>query len=139
MLKRLLLGFLFGALATVPMTAEFLVARKRGLIDEVPPHKAIRSVTTGLHDPALTVVSGLSHVAVGGAAGAVYTAVLPRRMRGAVSGTLFGIGVWLAGYEAVMPAATDIRPAHRDRRDRAKTIFIAHLIYGATLGLLSKL
>lgn len=133
-LKDALLGSVVGAAATVPMTAEFLLARRAELIDEIPPHKALRSVTTNLREPRLSWLSGVTHLAVGAVAGAIYGATMPERARGPVSGTIFGIGVWLAGYEFAMPAATDIAPAHRDFTRRAATIFVAHLIYGASLG-----
>jgi uncharacterized membrane protein YfcA len=136
--KELLVGFIAGVIATAPMTVEFWLARRGKLIDEVPPHKAIRSVAPHLREPALSSVSAVAHMLVGGVAGAVYGAALPRRLRGALSGALFGIGVWVTGYELVMPAATNIKPAHRDRRERAGTIFVAHLIYGAVLGLLTR-
>jgi hypothetical protein len=38
------------------------------------------------------------------------------------------------GYEVVMPAATGMPKAHRDKRRRAVTILIAHIVYGAALG-----
>jgi hypothetical protein len=133
-LKDALPGFALGALATIPMTAEFLAARRARLIDEVPPHKAIRSVAGQLEEPTLSLVSGLAHLAVGGVAGAAYGVLLPQRLRGIISGTVFGLGVWATGYEFVMPAATDIAPAHRDRRSRAATVFVAHVIFGAVLG-----
>jgi hypothetical protein len=133
-------GFVVGAVATIPMTVEFVLARRARLLDEIPPHKAIRSVVPGLKEPGRSVTSGFAHLLVGGGAGAVYGAVMPQRLRGWATGLAFGIVVWAIGYEAVMPAATDIRPAHRDHPSRAATIFVAHLIYGAALGaILSRL
>jgi hypothetical protein len=132
--RRALLGFALGALATVPMTGVFLLARRVALLDEVPPHKAIRSLAPRVPEPRLSVVSGFSHLLVGAIAGIVYGALCPRQLRGALSGAGFGAAVWVVGYEAVMPLATEIPPAHRDVRRRAATIFVAHLVYGATLG-----
>jgi uncharacterized membrane protein YagU involved in acid resistance len=136
--RRVIVGFAIGAGATVPMTGEFLLARRAGLLDEVPPHKAIRSVAPRIPEPRLSWGSAIAHLAVGGVAGAAYAAMVPRRYRGARSGILFGIGVWALGYEVVMPTATEMAPAHRDRRDRAASIFVAHLIYGAALGWILK-
>jgi hypothetical protein len=135
-LKNAARGFAAGAAATIPMTVEFFVARRARLIDEIPPHKAIRSVAPDLKEPRRSVTSGVAHLLVGGGAGAVYGIAVPRRLRGWATGLFFGIAVWAIGYEAVMPAATDIRPAHRDRPSRAVTIFLAHLIYGGALGVL---
>jgi hypothetical protein len=135
-LKNAARGFVAGAAATVPMTVEFFFARRARFLDEIPPHKAIRSVAPDLKEPGRTVISAVAHLLVGGGAGAVYGAVVPRQLRGWATGLVFGIGVWAIGYETVMPAATDIRPAHRDRPSRAATIFLAHLIYGGALGVL---
>jgi uncharacterized membrane protein YagU involved in acid resistance len=135
MIKRAATGFASGSLATIPMTGEFWFAWRVGFLDEVPPHKAIRSVAPEVQEPRLSWVSALAHLAVGGVAGAAYAVLVPERARGIASGMVFGLGLWATGYEVVMPAATDIEPAHRDNRSRAATIFIAHLIFGAVLGL----
>jgi hypothetical protein len=137
--RKILAGFAAGAAATVPMTVEFWLAWRAGLLDEIPPHKAIRSVTARVPEPRLSVMSAIAHLAVGALAGVVYGAVVPSKLTGPIGGALFGVGVWVVGYEAVMPAATDIEPAHRDQRKRAATIFVAHLIYGATTGWLVSL
>ena len=133
--KRAIVGFAGGALATVPMTIEFWAAWRSHRIDEIPPHKAARSITQHLHEPQLSWMSALAHLAVGGVAGAAYAVLVPKRFRGVGSGIWFGLAVWVTGYEVVMPAVTDIAPAHRDQKSRAATILIAHIIYGATLGL----
>jgi ABC-type xylose transport system permease subunit len=132
-LREAAVGFASGVLATVPMTAEFRAAWRAGLIDEIPPHKAIRSVTSRLSEPRLSFVSAIAHLLVGGVAGSFYGVLVPRRMQSLASGTLFGLAVWAIGYELLMPAATDIAPAHRDQRSRAATIVIAHVIFGAAL------
>jgi hypothetical protein len=136
MLKRAIRGFAAGGAATIAMTGEFWAARRVGFIDEMPPHKAIRSVAPEIHEPQLSVTSAVAHLVIGGGAGALYGVVVPQRAQGGVTGTLFGLAVWFVGYEAVMPAATDIAPAHQDRRQRAATILVAHVVYGALLGLL---
>jgi hypothetical protein len=132
--KRAASGFLAGAVATVPMTGEFWLAHRARLIDELPPHKAIRSATSDLDEPQLSLVAGIAHLMIGGAAGAIYGAVVPSRLRGALSGAAFGLAVWATGYEIVMPTATEMPPAHRDDRRRVGTIFVAHIVYGAALG-----
>ena len=134
-IRRAERGAIEGALAVLPMTVVFWVARAGRLIDEVPPHKAIRSVTKHLREPRLSLVSGVAHILVGAAAGAIFGVVVPRERQGPLTGLLFGLGVWVAGYEVVMPSATDIAPAHRDRRRRALVIFAAHVVFGTVLGM----
>jgi uncharacterized membrane protein YagU involved in acid resistance len=119
------------------MTAGFWVARRLRYLDEIPPHKAVRSVTPRVPEPQLSLLSAAAHLGVGGTAGAVYSLLAPKQHRTVLTGALFGVAVWLVGYEAVMPATTDIEPAHRDARQRAASILIAHLIYGAVLGWLT--
>jgi hypothetical protein len=137
-LRSAISGFVVGAVATVPMTGAFWVSRRGGLIDELPPHKAVRSVAHRLPEPHLSWISAVAHLLIGAGAGAgaTYGAAVPRRSWGPVTGAAFGVAVWVVGYEGVMPAATDIRPAHRDDRARALTIFVAHITYGVVLGLL---
>ena len=135
-LRSAISGFVAGAVATVPMTGAFWVSRRGGLIDEIPPHKAVRSVAHRLPEPHLSWISAVGHLLIGAGAGATYGAAVPRRSWGPFTGAAFGVVVWVVGYEAVMPAATDIRPAHRDHRPRTLTIFVAHIIYGVVLGLL---
>lgn len=135
LVKRSIAGSIAGAVATLPMTGEFWLARRARVIDELPPHKAIRSVTSRLPEPRLSLVAAIAHLMVGAGAGAVYGALTPQRLRGWRSGVIFGIGVWATGYEIVMPRATSMPPAHRDDRKRVVTILVAHLIYGSALGL----
>jgi hypothetical protein len=42
------------------------------------------------------------------------------------------------GYEFLMPRVTGMPLAHRDKRSRALTILIAHVIYGLSLGTVSR-
>jgi hypothetical protein len=34
---------------------------------------------------------------------------------------IFALGVWIVGYQALLPVATDLPAAHRDQRRRADT------------------
>jgi hypothetical protein len=120
------------------MTAVFLLADKLGALDELPPGKAVRSLAPNVSRRHLPVLAGIAHALVGGAGGAAY-GLLRRHEPGAMSGLLHGVLVWTIGYEIVMPAATDIPLAHRDRRPRALTIFIAHLVYGLSLGMFARM
>jgi uncharacterized membrane protein YagU involved in acid resistance len=87
-----------------------------------------------LREPRQTQVATIAHYLVGGTAGAVYQIATRRFPRGVTSGVLFGLLVWLLGYEVVMPAATGMPKAHKDNRRRAIAILLAHIVYGAALG-----
>jgi hypothetical protein len=119
------------------MSVGLLAASWAGWIDEWPPHKAARSLANDPPEPTASWVGAGIHALIGAGAGAAYAAAVPKRSRGAISGMVFGLAVWMVGYEIVMPAATDLPPAHRDRRDRAAVILVVHLIYGAVLGILT--
>ena len=66
--------------------------------------------------------------------GALYSCLVPFRFQDPGTGTVFGAVVWLAGYEGWLPAMDILPPAHKDRPGRAANVFIAHLVYGWTLG-----
>lgn len=138
MIRVLASGFVAGLAATVPMTATFSLAQRVGTIGQLPPNKAVQAIRPGIDDHSQTLLASVAHLLVGGSAGAAY-ALLTRRMpRGIATGAIFGIGVWLIGYELIVPALTDMPRAHKDERRRAATIFLAHIVYGSSLGRASR-
>ncbi|WP_413249430.1 hypothetical protein [Sinomonas flava] len=68
------------------------------------------------------------------AGGALYACAVPGRLQEPGTGTAFGALVWLASYEGWLPALGIFPPAHEDRPSRSVSIFLAHLVYGWTLG-----
>jgi hypothetical protein len=128
-------GLVVGEVATVPMSGFFLLAQKAGMIGELPPRKLAQSLLPELSSAARKRAGMVAHRFIGGAAGALYLTIFRRRPRTAVTGAAFGIGVWLVGYELAVPSLTSMPKAHRDRRSRAISILVAHLVYGASLGL----
>jgi hypothetical protein len=133
MIQALASGFGAGLAATVPMTATFSLAQRIGTIGQLPPNKAVEAIRPGLDDHSQTVLAGVAHFLVGGSAGAAYALLTKHTPRGIATGAIFGIGVWLVGYELVVPALTDMPRAHKDGRSRAVSIFLAHIVYGASL------
>lgn len=131
-------GFVAGLAATVPMTATFSLAQRVGAIGQLPPTKAVKAIRPDLDDQTQKRWASVAHFLVGGSAGAAYAVVTRRMPRGIATGVLFGIGVWLIGYELAVPALTDMPRAHRDERRRAATILVAHLVYGSSLGRASR-
>jgi uncharacterized membrane protein YagU involved in acid resistance len=57
-----------------------------------------------------------------------------RRMPALLSGTLFGITVWASAYLAGIPALGFRPSAYRMPARRNLMMFLAHLVWGATLG-----
>ena len=138
MIRTLAAGFAAGLAATVPMTATFSLAQRVGAIGQLPPDKAVQAMRPGPDDHGQTLLAGLAHLLVGGSAGAAYALLTRRVPRGIATGAIFGIGVWLIGYELVVPALTDMPKAHKDEPRRAATILLAHLVYGSSLGHVSR-
>jgi len=135
---RALAGAVLGAAATFPMNVAFAVGQRVGAIDTLPPLTVVSVVSAHLGARRRRDVAAISHLLVGAAAGSAYLVATPRKRLGVATGILCGILVWIIGYESVMPAAADMPRAHRDRRPRAATILIAHVVFGASLGALAR-
>lgn len=137
-LRRTLVGALLGAAAIIPMNVAFGLAHRVGAIGTLPPRKVVAAVSPHLTEQRQGQVATIAHFLVGAAAGSAYVVVARRGTAGLASGILFGLLVWVLGYEVVMPAAADMPRAHRDRRPRAIAILAAHVVFGASLGRLAR-
>ena len=143
LLARAARGGLAGLVATAPMSAVMLAARRRGLLGELPPETITRAVVeTDRAEPpreATRALAVLNHLAYGTASGAVYGLGAPRAspLRGVFIGAAFGAAVWFVSYQGWIPAAGILPPASRDRPGRPRSMLLAHLVYGATLGALA--
>jgi hypothetical protein len=140
LLRSALNGFAAGLVATFLMSRGFSIAQSLGAIRELPPRKAVKAVSPQIEEPNRTTVATVAHYLVGGGSGALYgmASSANPRSRGPLTGVLFGLAVWMFGYEFLMPRVTEMPLAHRDKRSRALTILIAHVIYGLSLGTVSR-
>jgi uncharacterized membrane protein YagU involved in acid resistance len=145
--QRLMTGAAAGLIATVPMTVA-MVAMHRGLPARerfaLPPRRitlrAARKV--GLrhkmgedHRAAATLAA---HFGYGTAVGTALGALAPRGpAKAAATGAGFGLLVWAVSYFGLMPALDLHPPAHRDTLRRNLLMVAAHLVWGATAGLVS--
>jgi hypothetical protein len=134
LLKLAIRGAAAGAAATAALTTVFGAAGASGLIHRQPPEKIVRTLLPPLPTTAKEALALASHAAYGMGGGALYASLVPQRLQGAGTGTLFGAVIWLAGYDGWLPAMRILPPAHEDRPGRAGSIFVAHLVYGWTLG-----
>jgi uncharacterized membrane protein YagU involved in acid resistance len=116
------------------MTAVLGAAGASGLIRRQPPETIVRTLFPTLPPAGRESLALASHVAYGMGGGALYACVTPSKYQDAGTGTVFGAMVWLAGYEGWLPAFGILPPAHKDRPGRAASVYIAHLVYGWTLG-----
>ncbi len=145
-MNALLTGLLAGFTATVPMTAVMeLLHRCLPWPQRYPlPPREITTETAErigisehLDEPKLSAAVVASHFGYGTAAGAVY-APLADKLPGppALKGAAFGLAVWTASYLGWLPAAGFLSAATREPLHRNALMITAHLVWGATLGLL---
>jgi putative membrane protein len=76
------------------------------------------------------------HFGYGALCGAVYAAIRAVFPRGVVPGTVFGLMVWTVSYLGLLPA-TGLFPPATEKPARQNALMIAaHIIWGASLGIL---
>lgn len=136
LLHRMAAGAAAGAVATGAMTLEMTLAKRAGVLGEPPPYKLTRRIFTALgHRPRgaeLHAATAAAHVAYGAAAGMAYAA-LPPRLRGRVTGTVFGVALWAVSYMGWIPKVGLMRSPSRDRPGRPTAMILGHVVFGATL------
>jgi len=136
-----------GVVATVPMTVVMerlhrLLPSERGR--PLPPREVTEGVYArmgGRHDRAhegpLSQATLLAHYAFGGAAGSLFPLIAPRGVAPAAgAGLLYGLGVWSASYLGLLPSLGVRHNATRDTSGRTAMMIAAHLVWGATLGVI---
>jgi uncharacterized membrane protein YagU involved in acid resistance len=139
-------GAISGLLATVPMTLamegmhamlpawERYPLPPRQITEELEQAASIRKDLDETQETALTLAS---HLAYGAGAGAVYGSIAARLPASpAVRGAAFGLGVWAVSYLALMPALGILKPATEHPRRRTALMIGAHLVWGASAGVL---
>jgi hypothetical protein len=92
-----------------------------------------------------TAIETASHFAFGASMGVVHAAltrklvrVVPAatRLPAPVSGAAYGLGVWAVMYGVSIPSVGLMPPPAQDLPGRQRRLIAAHLLYGATLGVL---
>jgi hypothetical protein len=152
-------GLLSGLAATVPMTAVMELLHRQlppSQQDPLPPRKITQRLTRRagveheLDEGDHQALALASHFAYGASTGSIYAVLdehlrphFPRALRDlpppaldAAHGTAFGLLVWAASYLGWLPAAGIMKPATRHRAPRNALMITAHVVFGATLGLM---
>jgi uncharacterized membrane protein YagU involved in acid resistance len=138
-------GALSGALATAAMSLFMAAARRAHWLGTPPPKKLTDRLLSGIGLPARShhrwAMTAVNHLAFGAVAGMPF-AFLSRRLESQVArlaaGGLYGVAVWAAMYQGVLPALGLMPEPRSDRPGRPTSMAIAHLIYGGALGLLDR-
>jgi hypothetical protein len=145
-MNRELAGTIGGFVATAPMTVAML-AFHRALPaqdkEPLPPRQIVENaadtagVDLGLGEETHEAVTLAAHFSYGATVGALYGPAagatgLPR----AAEGALYGLAVWGGSYLGVLPGAGLYRSATEEAPARNALMIAAHLIWGASLGVI---
>lgn len=143
-MNKILGGALAGTVATVPMSA-VMTTMQRALPEReqypLPPKEITvklaeeASIQDGLRESELNALTMLAHYgygALGGGAYALAEGVLPGRPT--VKGMLFATCVWTGSYLGWLPAANILKPATEHPVRRTVLMIVAHLVWGASFG-----
>jgi uncharacterized membrane protein YagU involved in acid resistance len=79
----------------------------------------------------------VAHFAFGAAAGALYGVLVDSRRSSALTGVVYGLGVWAVAYGVGLPSLGLHPAAARDTTDRNEVLVASHVVWGAVLGRLS--
>ena len=143
-ISRSAVGGLAGLVATVPMTG-VMAAVERGLmptIQALAPKQIVantveRANIGHINRRTRNVASWIAHFAFGAATGAIYPLVSSRiPLPATVKGSVYGLAVWASSYLGWLPAARILPPATKQTRRRNVSLIAAHLVWGATVGVL---
>lgn len=141
-------GAVGGLVATVPMTGVMLAGHAELPWHQqypLPPRRITERVASllGMHrqmkkNDAMTPATYISHFGYGTTVGAIYGAIAPHvGAQPAVKGIAYGMMVWTVSYLGLLPATGLHRPATREPAERNLLMIVAHIIWGATLGVLT--
>lgn len=137
-----LLGAVVGVLATLAMSAVMLLAARLGLMRKHPPQQIVERASQATGTPPdegqRNAVAAAAHLGFGAAGGAAFGALahLVRPSAPSVLALPWALAIWVGSYFGWIPALGILPPPDRDAPGRAWTMFLAHLVYGLSLGVL---
>lgn len=155
-MNRLLTGALAGVIAAVPMTVtmealhrSFPTERHRPL----PPERITMTITEGIgvrryldEERKRIGVTLIAHFGYAATTGALYAALMPQKQQNfsrksdwtptpALTGALYGVGVWTVSYLGWIPATGLLTSATKHKAQRNLLMIASHIVWGAALGL----
>ncbi len=141
--RTMLNGTIAGAAATTTMTAFMRLAQYTGNYRrELPPTNVTQAALRTLHvqhrvsSEQETVLIGLAHWAFGMVAGALFGLMIKanRHLPRWLAGVVFALVVWSVSYMGWVPALGILPQPWNQRKEHGWMPFLAHIVYGATLG-----
>ena len=146
-MNRLLAGTVAGLTATAPMTAAMELLHRQLPLHErysLPPRQITENVAdkTGaarhLNGEQRTAATWIAHFAYGTSVGGLYGPLAARVPGPAVGkGIAYGLLVWSGSSLGLLPALGLLSPATRHPPRRTALMIAAHIVWGATLGVLT--
>nr|BBH88261.1 hypothetical protein KTC_30120 [Thermosporothrix sp. COM3] len=140
-------GAISGCAGTAPMTIFMLLTQRllpEGEQYALPPELITRDISRRLHlklhwnKQLLLLATLISHFGYGATMGALYRLFSNRvALPAALKGTLFGLLIWGASYLVWMPLLGITPAAQREPGRRNALMIAAHVVWGATTGLLA--
>lgn len=142
-------GAVAGFTATTPMTLAMDLLHTtlpRDEQDPLPPRHVTERATAkagvrpALSDDQRHDLTMLAHFGFGTTAGALYGPLARRLNLPPVAGGIaYGLGVWACSYLGWLPAVGLYRPPHREPAGRHAVTIAGHVVWGASLGLMTAL
>ena len=144
-LHHVLHGLIAGSLATIPMTITMTALHHwlpSTAQQPLPPRQITEHLVAAAGGAAavraapLRALTLLNHLGFGASMGVVYQ-VSARRLPlpAALRGVGFALAVWSLSYQGWVPLLRLAPAASDDAPPRTALMIVAHLVYGATLGL----
>jgi uncharacterized membrane protein YagU involved in acid resistance len=144
-MNGIMVGVLAGLAATAPMSLAMKAMHEQLPPEEqypLPPRQITEEVAARagvreeLDDDERVAATWVNHFGYGAACGALYGALAAnRRVPPLAAGVGFGLAVWAGSYLGWLPAAGILRPATEHPPRRTALMIAAHVVWGATTGL----
>lgn len=138
LLHRALQAAVGGAAGTGAMSAFLGLSDVFGIMNRQPPRQIVQHFLPMLSPGETDAAALVAHVGYGVSGGSVYGAVVAPHRRGLATGVAYGLGVWAVSYLGWIPALGILPPPQKDNRGQAVTMFLAHVVYGGTLGVVAR-
>ncbi|GII96028.1 hypothetical protein [Sinosporangium siamense] len=128
-----------GVIATAAMSAVMELGRRMGLLPEHPPKHVMRAGLPGhkrrpkKYESPLAI---LAHFAFGAGLGGLFSMAAGKRRVPVSLGVGYGVAIWIAGYQAGLPALDILPPISEDRPGRPLVMGLGHVVFGACLAIL---
>ncbi|MFC0863222.1 hypothetical protein ACFHYQ_13045 [Sphaerimonospora cavernae] len=128
-------GAIGGGLATAVYSAMSMAGDRAGLLGPRPPKRIAGIALPGR--PRRTsgdgILGTISHFVFGAASGALLGLLSTGQRIPVPLGTAYGLAVWYAGYQGLMPPIGTLPPASEIRMSRHVLPVASHLLWGTTL------